>query len=516
MRSIKEVLRLRFHAQLSIRKIRASTNLSVGAIQKIIQQAEQLELGWPLPPDVDEAELERRFYPSTTHATVGSFEQPDFVLMHRELQRKGMTKQLLWEEYQQQCTGKPYKYSQYCERYRRWAKKQKRSMRQTHRAGEKAFIDYAGPTIPIVDNRTGEVMCEANVFVAVLGASNYTYAEATRSQSLPDWLGSHVRMFEFFGGVTEILVPDNLRSATSRACRYDPDTNPSYQQLAQHYGVAVIQARPFKPRDKAKAEVGVQIVERWIMMRLRYFTFFSLGELNQAIRELLIDLNQRPFKQLPGNRYEAFEQLDKPALSALPQHAYEYVDIKRAKVNIDYHIQYSDHHYSVPHQYVGEKVEVHSSSATVKIFFRAKLLANHVKSSGYGYSTNSAHMPERHAAHQKWTPKKLSDWAKSIGTDTQQWVDAQIASREHPEQAYKACLGLLSLSREYSTCRLNTACHLANKESLTRVAQVKSILKSNRDKLVIETSEEITLPQEHKNVRGAASFTKPKTTEIAS
>lgn len=511
MRSIKEVLRLRFHAQLSIRKIRASTNLSVGAIQKIIQQAQRLEIGWPLPPDVDEAELERRFYPSTTHATVGKFEQPDFAFMHIELQRKGMTKQLLWEEYQQHCTGKPYQYSQYCERYRRWAKKQKRSMRQTHRAGEKAFIDYAGPTIPIVDHRTGEVMFEANVFVAVLGASNYTYAEATRSQTLSDWLGSHVRMFEFFGGVTEILVPDNLRSATSRACRYDPDTNPSYQQLAEHYGVAVIQARPYKPRDKAKAEVGVQIVERWIMMRLRHHTFFSLAELNQAIRALLNDLNQRPFKQLPGNRLTAFEQLDKPALGALPRHAYEYVDIKKAKVHIDYHVQYKDHHYSVPHPYVGEKVEVHAKSAMVQIFFRTKLLATHAKSSGYGYTTDAAHMPRQHAAHHKWNPKKLSDWAKNIGSDTQHWVEAQMASRDHPEQAYKVCLGLLNLSRDYPTCRLNAACRLANEEGLMRLRQVKSILKSNRDKLTIETSPDIALPQQHENVRGASSFV--KTTE---
>lgn len=508
MRSIKEVLRLRFHAQLSIRKIRSSTNLSVGAIQKIIQQAEQLEIGWPLPPDMDEAELERRFYPSTTHATVAKFEQPDFANMHRELRRKGMTKQLLWEEYKQHCTGKPYRYSQYCERYRRWAKTQKRSMRQTHRAGEKAFIDYAGPTIPVIDSRTGEVMFEANVFVAVLGASNYTFAEATRSQSLPDWLGSHVRMFEYFGGVCEILVPDNLRSATARACRYDPDTNPSYQQLAEHYEVAVIQARPYKPRDKAKAEVGVQIVERWIMMRLRHFTFFSLGELNNSIRELLEDLNMRPFKQMPGNRCEAFEQLDKPALKALPKHAYEYVDIKRAKVNIDYHVQYNDHHYSVPHQYVGERVEVHGKSATVQIFFRAKLLATHVKQSGYGYATKASHMPERHAAHQKWTPKKLSNWAKIIGPDTQYWVDAQIGSRDHPEQAYKACLGLLSLSREYSDCRLNAACKLANKEGLVRLRQVKSVLQSNRDKLVTEPITPNALPQAHENVRGAESFAK--------
>jgi len=508
MRSIKEVLRLRFQAHLSIRKIRTSTGLSVGAIQKIISEAERLDIGWPLRLGMTDTELEQLFYPSTTHAKILRFEQPNFLDMHRELKRKGMTKQLLWEEYQQHCSAKPYKYSQFCERYRRWVKKQKRSMRQTHLAGEKVFIDHAGPTIPVVDNRTGEIMFEAHVFVAVLGASNYTYAEATRSQSLPDWLASHVRMFEFFGGVPEVAVPDNLRSATSRACRYDPDTNPSYQQLAEHYGVAVIPARPYKPKDKSKAEVGVQIVERWIMMRLRHHTFFSLAELNQAIRELLIDLNERPFKQIPGNRCQAFEQLDKPALSPLPQLPYEYVDIKRVKVNIDYHVQYLDHHYSVPHQYVGEKLEVHASQTSVTLFFRSKLVATHVKRDGYGITTDSVHMPKTHAAHHNWTPKRLLRWAKSIGNETQQWVDGQLNAREHPEQAYRVCLGLLSLTQEYPSCRLEAACKLANSEGLTRLKQIKAVLKSNRDQLGKEIQLDMNLPQQHENVRGAASFTK--------
>jgi len=508
MRPIKDVLRLRFHAQLSIRQIRASTKLSVGAVQKIIKEAERQEIGWPLPPGLDDAELERRFYPPTVSARTRQFEQPDFSLMHLELKRKGMTKQLLWEEYRQACSARPYSYSQFCDRYRRWTKKQKRSMRQTHKAGEKVFIDHAGPTIPVVDNRTGEIMFEANVFVAVLGASNYTYAEATRSQSLPDWLGSHVRMFDFFGGVPEIAVPDNLRSATSRACRYDPDTNPSYQQLAEHYAIAVIPARPYKPRDKAKAEVGVQIVERWIMMRLRHHTFFSLSELNQCIRELLIELNERAFKQLPGNRREAFERLDKPALSALPNHSYEYVDIKRVKVNIDYHVQYLDHHYSVPHQYVGEKLEVHASQTMIHIYFRGNLITTHLKTSAYGNTTEASHMPERHAKHQKWTPERLTNWANEIGSDTAHWVDAQLKAKAHPEQAYRICLGLLSLSREYPSNRLNAACKLANAEGLIRLKQIKSVLKSNRDQLEQEVQLElqVELSQTHENVRGATSF----------
>ena len=507
MRHIKDVLRLRFHAGLSIRQIRASTGVSVGAIQKLLKEAERLEIAvWPLPKGLDDAELERRLYPSSRPTQSRRFAQPDWRAAHLELKRKGMTKQLLWEEY---CVANPeraYSYSQFCERYRQWVKKQRRSMRQTHRAGEKAFIDYAGSTIPVVDNRTGEIMFDAAIFVAVLGASNYTYAEATRSQKLPDWLQSHVRLFEFLGGVPEAVVPDNLRSAISKACRYDPETNPSYQQLAEHYAVAVLPARPYKPKDKSKAENGVLVVLRWIIMRLRHHTFFSLGELNQCIRELLIDLNARAFKQLPGNRKAAFERLDKPALRALPRQPYHYIDIKKVRVNIDYHVQYNDHHYSVPHQYVGEKLEVHASDATLHVYFRGTLVATHLKSRGFGQTTEAAHMPERHAKHLQWTPTRLLQWAATIGPDTRQWVDAQLKIKEHPEQGYRICLGLLSLSKDYPACRLNNACRLANAEGLMRLKQIKSVLKSNRDQLQAQLDLDSTLPQSHENVRGAASF----------
>lgn len=506
MRHIKDVLRLRFHAGLSIRQIRASTGLSVGAIQKLLKESERLGIGWPLPPELDEAGLERKLYPSSIPAITRRFEQPDWPTAHLELKRKGMTKQLLWEEYRQANPERGYSYSQYCERYRQWVKKQRRSMRQTHRAGEKAFIDYAGSTIPVVDNRTGEIMFEAAIFVAVLGASNYTYAEATRSQKLPDWLQSHVRLFDFLGGVTEAVVPDNLRSAVSKACRYDPDTNPSYQQLAEHYAVAVLPARPYKPKDKSKAENGVLVVLRWIIMRLRHHTFFSLGELNQCIRELLVDLNTRAFKQLPGNRKEAFERLDKPALRALPRQPYQYVDIKKVKVNIDYHVQYNDHHYSVPHQYVGEKLEVHAGDETLHIYFRGNLVATHLKSSGFGQTTEAAHMPERHAKHLQWTPARLLGWAAKIGPDTRQWVDAQLIAKAHPEQAYRLCLGLLNLSKDYPACRLDSACRLANAEGLMRLKQIKSVLKGNRDQLQTELDLTSNLPQSHENVRGADSF----------
>ena len=505
MRKIRDILRLRHEGNLSIRQIRASTKVSVGAVQKLLSRAETLQLGWPLDPALTDNQLARLFYPEADTRASRRFQVPDWAVVHQELKRKGMTKQLLWEEYTEQYPNRCYSYSQFCDRYRHWHSLQKRSMRQSHKAGEKCFVDYAGQTVPIVCAHTGEIQ-PAQVFVAVLGASNYTYAEATLTQSLPDWLGSHVWAFEYFGGCTAIVVPDNLKSGVSRACRYDPDLNPSYQQWAEHYQVAVVPARPYKPKDKSKAEVAVQIVERWILARLRHHTFFSLAELNQCIRSLLDELNQKPFKQLPGNRRDAFEQLDKPALKALPPQPYRYVDIKPVKVNIDYHVQYQQHHYSVPHQYVGERLELHASDTLITLYFRAQSVATHARARRVGITTEAAHMPTRHRKHQQWTPGRLKNWACDIGPAALAWVDAQLTSKRHPEQAYRICLGLLNLSRAYPPERLEAACRIANKAGLIRLKQVRSILQSNRDQLPDQLELQTELPQDHENIRGPKTF----------
>jgi transposase len=505
MRKIRDILRLRLAGGLSIRQINASTKVSIGAIQKLLSKAAALELSWPLPDDLNDVQLARLFYPDADTRTASRFQVPDWPAIHQEFKRKGMTKLLLWEEYTQQYPNRCHSYSQFCDRYRHWQGRQKRSMRQSHKAGEKCFVDYCGQTVPIIHAATGEIR-EAEVFVAVLGASNKTYAEATWSQQLPDWLGSHVRMFDYFGGCTAMVVPDNLKSGVTRACRYDPDLNPSYQQWAEHYQVAVVPARPYKPKDKAKAEVGVQIVERWILARLRHHSFFSLAELNQCIRTLLEDLNQKPFKQLPGNRQQAFEQLDRPALKPLPRHRYRYLEIKPVKVNIDYHVQYRQHHYSVPHQYVGEKLELHAGESLITIYFRGQTVASHVRAHGSGITTEAAHMPTRHRKHQQWTPGRLKNWARDIGPEVFKWVDQQLKSRAHPEQAYRICLGLLNLSRHYPAQRLDTACKIANRASLTRLKQIKSILKSNRDRLPEQLELQADLPQNHANIRGPRNY----------
>jgi len=506
MRKLREVLRLGLYAKMAIRAIHRSLKLSLGAIQKILSKAKTLGLTWDAIEQLDDVQLADLFYPRSDNQLSAQFEQPDWGELHRELSRKGVTKLLLWEEYTQSYPNRSYSYSQYCFLYSEWIKKQKRSMRQVHKAGEKLFVDYAGQTIPIVCVATGEVEF-AQVFVAVLGASNYVFAEATRSQKLIDWTGSHVHAFEFFGGVPELIIPDNLRSGVNKSCRYDPDLNRAYQQLGEHYGTVIIPARPRKPKDKSKAEIGVQIIERWILARLRHHTFFSLAELNQCIQLLLEEVNNKPFQRLKGTRREWFELLDKPVLSRLPKYPYEYTEIKQVKVNIDYHIQFDEHYYSVPHHLVGERVELHAKASLVEVYFYNKRVTSHPRKYHYGMSTLPEHMPKRHQEHHQWTTERLINWAQSIGDEARIWVKALIAQKAHEEQAYRVCLGLLSLSKTYSENRINKACLIANKNKFYRLKQIKNILKSNQDQLLDDDEKQLSLlPQSHENIRGPQSF----------
>ena len=509
MRKLREILRLRLQAGLSVRAISRSTKLSVGGVQKLLSRAETLSLTWPLPAELDDARLAELFYPGAdTHANPRR-EAPDWAAVHEELKRPHMTRQLVWEEYTQRYPNRCVSYSQFCDRYRHWLGRQQRTMRQSHKAGEKCFVDYAGSTVPIVDGATGEIR-PAQLFVAVLGASDYTFAEATWTQTLPDWLGSHTRAMTFFGGVPALIIPDNLRSGVSRACRYDPDINPSYQQWAEHYRTAILPARPHKPRDKAKAEHGVLLVQRWILARLRHHRFFALDEVNRHIAALLEDLNQRPFKRRPGCRRSAFEALDQPTLQPLPPHPYEYVHIQPVTVHIDYHVHYQRHYYSVPHQYVGETLELHASNTLIELYFHQRCIATHARRDGHGFTTNPAHMPARHRAQQQWSPERLTRWAKQLGPDVHDWVSRQLTRRPHPEQAYRTCLGLLQLSKRYPDSRLNAACRIANQAGLVRLKQVKHLLESNQDSLIDtpepDTAAPTPLPQDHENVRGPQHF----------
>ena len=503
-RVIKEVLRLK-SLGLSIREISRSVNASVGGVHKLISKAEQSGLGWPLPEDTDDEKLERLLYSEPVEVR-GSRVVPQWSFIHRELKRRGVTRQLLWEEYAQEHPINHYRYSRYCELYDVWLKKNRKpSMRQIHRAGEKCFVDYAGHTVAIKDPKTGE-QTMAQIFVGVLGASNYTFAEAASSQSLENWLESHSRMLEYFCGVPSLIVPDNLKSGVTVACRYDPRINPTYGQWANHYGTVIMPARPRKPKDKAKVEVGVQIVERWILAVLRDMEFFSVGELNAYISKLLKQLNDTPFQKLPGSRRSEFETVDKPALKPLPPQPYRYMEIKRARVNIDYHVEYKKARYSVPYNHIGETVEVHAGTNIVEIYFREKLVAQHRRADKGGCVTDIAHMPEAHQYHEKWNPQRFRSWAAEVGEETLEWVSSQLESREHPAQAYRVCLGLLNLSRDYPK-RLDDACRAANRNGLLRLKQVKELLRNNMDKLpLLDEEENLALPQNHENIRGPEQY----------
>ena len=400
-----------------------------------------------------------------------------------------------------------YRYSQYCNIYRQWAKKLDISMRQVHKAGEKLFVDYAGQTVPITDRLTGEVS-PAQIFVSVLGASSYTYAEATWTQKLPDWIGSHIRAFEFYQGLVEILVPDNLRSAISKTCRYEPGINPTYQEMAMHYGIAVIPARVRKPRDKAKAEAGVLLVERWILASLRNRTFFGLGELNTAIRELLVWLNSREFRKMKGeSRRSLYEKLDKPALKPLPAQQYDNAEWTRAGVNIDYHVDVDNHYYSVPYRLVGEKLDVRLTVSVIELFHNSNRVASHARSYvKWQPTTLKEHMPKAHQRYGEWPPSRIIGWAEKTGPLTAAVCAKIMESRPHPEQGYRSCLGLLRLDGKYGAERVEAACKRALAIDAPTYRSVESILKGGHDRQELLPAVEQTSPIEHPHIRGSEYY----------
>ena len=500
MRKIREVLRLKWECGVTNRAIARSCSISHSTVGEYLQRAEAAGLSWPLPADMDEDTLFRLLFPTPAHPGAKAIPSPDRSVIHAELRKKSVTLRLLWVEYRE-AHSDGYGYSHFCELYRRWAQRLKPSMRLSHKAGEKLFVDYAGQTVPMVDPTSGEIH-PAQLFVAVLGASNYTYAEAHWNQDLPNWTGAHVRAFAFIGGVPEIVVPDNLKAGVKHPCRYEPDLNPTYHDLAQHYGIAIIPARPYKAKDKAKVEVGVQVVERWILARLRNRTFFTLPDLNQAIRELLDELNQRPMKHLGRSRRELFETLDQPALKPLPEQPYEFAIWKRARVNIDYHVEFERHYYSVPHTLVHKEVYLRAAQNTVEVFFNNRRVASHRRTDTPGqHTTLSEHMPPAHQHYQEWSPERFTRWAQTIGPHTTQLVQALLASRQHPQQAYRSCLGLLSLATRYGAERLEAACRRALPAGIHSYKGVKNILDAKLDQVAPEEPTPVA-PTAHENIRG--------------
>jgi len=499
MRKIKEVLRLN-GSGLSNRKIARICSIGRSTVADYLSRAAAAGLSWPLPEEMGDEQLDRLLFPAPPHPS-SERPFPDWSLIHQELKKKGVTLALVWEEYKS-SHPEGYQYSQFCELYRRWRGKLSVWMRQEHKAGEKLFVDYCGQKVGVVDPSTGELR-EAEIFVAVLGASNYTYAEATWTQSLPDWIASHQRAFTYFGGSPELVVLDNLKSGVTKACRYEPDLNPTYQDMATHYGTAVLPARVKKPRDKAKVEAGVQLVERWILAALRNRSFFSLAELNQVISELLEKLNNRPFKKLDGSRCSLFESLDKPALKPLPQALYQYAEWKKAKVHIDYHVEVDRHYYSVHYQLAGKKLDVRITANTVEFFHKGRRVASHprIHKRG-GFTTLPGHMPRSHREYLRWTPGRLLNWAATIGPSVAGLAQVIMESRDHPQQGFRSILGILRLSQTYGEDRLEAACKRALSIKATSFKSVKSILKNGLDKRPFEERQPEPDPIRHPNIRG--------------
>lgn len=499
MRKMKDVLRLKLDAKLSHEQIAKVLQLSKGVVTKYVGLAAAAGLDWPTVQALGEVELERRLLvaPQKPRDHV----QPDFGRLHRELHRKGMTLMLLWEEYRADYADQQtYGYSQFCENYRRFARQLKRSMRQVHRAGEKLFIDFAGPTIPLTDGG------RAHIFVAAMGASSYTFACATERETMAGWLESTARALTFYGGVPALIVPDNPRALIGDANRYEPRSHDTVLDFARHYGTSFLPARPYHPQDKAKAESAVQIVERWILARLRHQSFATVHAVNAAILPLLKHLNDKPFQKLPGSRASAFAQLDAPALQPLPLLRYELARFKSVKVHIDYHIEVERHRYSVPHALVGQTLEARITHTTVELLHRGHRVASHARNQRVGgFTTDATHMPAAHRAHMEWTPQRLIHWGESIGPATAECVTRLITENKHPEHGYRACLGLLSLAKRYGRPRLEAACTLALQLGACQYRHVRDILANNRDRGALPGSCDWISP-EHAHVRGPGYY----------
>jgi transposase len=504
MRHIREVLRLFHEAELSHRQIAASLRIAATTVRRYLERAEAAGLGWPLPDDVDDAALERALFAPVAPKTV-SRTPPDYAEIHRELRRKGVTLELLWMEYKQ-AHPEGYQYSQFCWLYRQWAGRVDLVMRHQHRAGDKLFVDYAGQTIPIYP--PDAQVWQAQLFVAVLGASNYTFAEASASQQVECWIGSHVRCFEAMGAVPALLVPDNLRAGVTQAHRYEPLLNRSYSEMAAHYGTAILPARANKPRDKAKVEVGVQIAERWLLATLRNERFTSLAEANTAIAAKLAWLNNRRFSKLEGTRQSLFDQLDRPAMRPLPATRYEFATWTTPKVNIDYHVEVDRHYYSVPYQLIGHRVDARVSEHAVEVFFGGKRVASHRRSHLKGrYTTCPEHMPERHRAHLAWNPERLIAWAARTGPATAQLIEAIMANRPHPELGYRSCLGILRLSGRYPAPHMEAACQRALDIGARSYRSVESILAHGLDTTPAPATEpDADPPRQHEQLRGPGYY----------
>ncbi len=503
MRKIRDVLRLAAQG-MSTRQMASSLAIGRTTLREYIYRARAAGLSWPLPDDLSDGDLERLLFPRLSGDVRDNIPQPDWSYMHSELRRTGVTLALLWEEYRA-AHPEGYGYSRYCELYSRWEGKLSPVMRQRYAAGDKLFVDYAGATIDVISPETGEVRT-AQLFVAALGASNYTYVEATWTQKLPDWIASHTRAFAFFGGVPAQIISDNLKSGVTKACFYDPAINRTYADMAAHYDTAVVPARPRKPRDKSKVETAVLLTERWIVARLRNRRFFGLDDLNAAIRNLLDQLNNKVTRHLGASRRDLFAKIDKPALNPLPREPYIYAEWKQCRAGLDYHVDIGRHYYSVPHQLLRQKLWARITARTVEIFHNGQRVASHARTSGNRqHSTHREHMPPNHRFRADWSPERIRRQAARIGPNTEAFVEVVMRERRHPEQGFRTCLGVIRLAKSFGRDRLEAACARALEINARSYSSLHSILKNGLDrKPRTRATDEPAIT--HPNIRGADYF----------
>lgn len=504
MRKIRDVLRLKLGQGVSERRIAKAVGMARSTVADCLGRARVAGIGWPIADGIDDAELERRLFPAHANASPTRL-PPDWSLIHKELQRRSMTLQLVWEEYRGEQPG-GFGYSRFCELYSAWKGTVSATMRQTHGPAEKLFVDYAGDTVEVIDSATGEVR-RAHIFVAVLGASNYTYAEGRWSEALPDWIGAHVNAFTAIGGVAHAIVCDNLKAGVTAVCRYEPGINRTYQDLATHYDTAILPARPYKPRDKAKVEGGVLIVQRYVLARLRNRQFFGLVELNTAIRAVVADLNAKVMRKIGASRNELIETIDRPALKVLPAEPYVYAEWKLCKLGLDYHVEIDQHYYSAPHRLIRERIEARITDATVEIFHKGARVASHVRSAvKRRHTTVGEHMPSTHRHYADWTPERIMREAAVIGPAMIALVEAIMKAKAHPEQGFRAAKGLLQLAKSYGVTRMEAAAMRGNDIGAVSYGSIKSILQNGLDKAYAKPAAPEAPPIQHANIRGRGYY----------
>jgi len=508
MRKIRDVLHYRLDKNFSNRKTSSITGISHTSVAEYVKRFSDAGLSWPLPGDISDISLGEILFPKMPFKKPLPKEAIDFEYVHNELKKAGATLSMLYLEWIEQLPdGSELSYSQFCRRFRAYQKSLKISMRKTEVYGETAYVDYSGQTIDINLSTSGEVKT-AQIFIGVLGGSNYTFCEATWSQRSQDWIGSHVRMFSYFGGVPRVIVPDNLKAAVTKADRFSPVINESYSALCRYYGTIVFPARARKPKDKPRAEAAVFLVQRWILFALRKRQFFSLEEANKAILVLLDKLNQKPFQKLAGSRYERWQEHEISALQPLPTIPYEFAEWGKARAGIDYHVQIQGHHYSIPYQLRGKEFEYRMTDTILDLIYRGKSVALHKRSYVLDQSTTSdLHRHPAHSAVQRWSVNETLEWAAEVGPNTVEILRNQLAKSNLYQIGYRTTQAMKSLAKLHGNSRLEEACTYAKNNTISSVPDIQKILAQQLDRL-FASDESVTSTHEieHENIRGAKYY----------